>query len=258
MDPAAAPRVGGGSVRCVGWGRSVGRGSPGWGWSAPGGAGPKGASRSLRLVWEMRASPRGPGAGGRRWGRPRGWGGGCEAARGRPGRGSGPARDPRPAERRPAGTQPGSGHRGWDPRARRSPAPARPGAARPPPPPPWPRSLTQVVHGGAASSGTGSTSRSLPGPGPPLSARNFSAASLGPERNAPPPGAVFADARAPPPRALGPAPHAPAPPPPRPASARPAGTGAALGGAAAPPRGPGDRWVAPRPQALLPVFFFSI
>lgn len=112
-------------------------------------------------------------------------------------------------------------------------------AARPRPP--WPRSLTQVVHGGAASSGTGSTSRSLPVPGPPLSARNFSAASLGPERNAPPPGA------------LGPAPHAPAPPPPRPASARPAGTGAALGGAAAPPRGPGDRWVAP-----LPVFFFSI
>lgn len=204
-SPSWAVDLGGG-----GGGRSVKRGSPRWG------GGLLQAVRVLPLersgrVPEVQAGPWGWAG---RWGWvPEAGGGGGEAGAGPAWSGlrPGPRSPPRGA---PAGRDPaGIGHQGWDPRARRSLARARP-------PAPGPRALRCRRPGpahsprssmaGPRAPGTGWTSRSLPVPGPPLSARNFSAASLGPERNAPPP-------RAPAPGRLGgharPAPARPLAPP---------------------------------------------
>lgn len=126
----------------------------------------------------------------------RGWGSLSEAALplwGGSGAGlaqnSGPARDPGPLSPDGQGQEPGPGRQGWESRGpRRSLAPARPGAAHSSPPllqPPAysPRSsMVEPLALGPARRSACCLSR-----GRSSQPRNFSSASLGPERNAPPP-----------------------------------------------------------------------
>lgn len=208
----------------------------------------------------MGVDPRGRGV--RRWGCPRGEGVAAVSTAAGLAWDSGPARDPVPPSRGWPEPEPGPGPQrvGFSPPLARSlaPAPARgPGAARPLLPSP---SAPPVTHRGRpwrGSRGRREPARRrarCPSRGRSSPPRNFSAASLGQERNAPPPPRAPApavrpapaSARAPPPprappvggprEAAGPAPCARWPRPlRRPARARPAGAAGAagLGGGAA-------------------------
>ena len=191
--------------------------------------------------------------------------------------GSGPARDPGPAEPRPAETRAGTrAAAGGIPPAARS-RPHRPGAAHLSlPTPSASRSLTEVVHGGAAGAGSrlGVALAARPGAAPHrratfpprASARNGTRRRRARPRppRVPPPAPPASTRAPPPPRAppvvaparllVPPREHAGPAPAAGPRERAQPGRWAPLGEAATPPCGRAGRWDAPRPSGPLSVF----